>query len=1034
MLNQIILWAINHKWTTIVVSALIAVLGIFSLLTMKVDVLPNINKPTVAIFTEGEGLAPEEIERLILTPIESAVAGAPGVERIRGTASFGLAIVQVEFNWGSDVYRNRQIIQERIAQLNLPEGAKPTLGPVSSVMGEIMWAGISSKESTLDGMELRTLADWTIRPALLRLPGVSDVIVMGGDVREWQININAERLAQYELTVEDIVENVEGALQNRGGGILVENELEYPIRILVAPNEINELQSLGVGSFNDMPIVLGDVASLIEGPSPVRGAASIDGKEGVVMRIVKQPEAETLEVTKLVDETLESLEKSLPEGIELHNDLFRQEWFITASLENVIEALRDGIILVIIILILFLANTRTTLITLTAIPMSILVTAIVFKLLGFSVNVMTLGGIAVAIGELVDDAIVDVENVFTRLREWRKNGKQEPLEKVVFKASSEVRNSIVYATLLVAIVFLPIFFIPGVEGKLLAPLGLAYLTSLIASLFVSLTLTPALCVLLLGSSKKEETHEETKFVRWIKKNITPLIGWSINHSRTLITGIVGGLMIAIVLFMYAGKEGVPPFNEGAVTVGVVMPVGTDLQTSNDFASQVETKIREIPGIVRVSHLTGRAGADAHDSGANTSEIQVTFDHGLEEERTRLFGEIQKVLDEFQGADFSLGQPITHKMEELLSGVRAPIVIKVFGDDLDAMREVAEQVRDELKLQPGVTNAQIPKEVLIPEYRIFPNRERLGSLGLSSGEIADELEAGLLGVSVGQVQLGSAQVPVVVRYDIFSKGNMAAIRNLSFDGDQVTTLNDTSDIQIQGGLNRLSHEGGKRVIIVSANYQGKDIVGAVEEVKQDFESIELPQGITLSFEGTYKSQKENSLLLLMLFGVGLCFIFGILYHAFRSSAIVILIMLNIPTALIGGIIGVWVTGGVISLAHLIGFISLAGIVSRNGIMLISHTINLVKKEGLPFTPETMLRSTLDRVVPVLMTSLTALLALIPFLLSSEAPGKEMLYPLAVVIFSGLTVSTIISLFLTPSLFYRFGKKTMLSHTASIESSN
>ncbi len=1034
MLNQIILWAINHKWTTIIVSALIAVLGIFSLLTMKVDVLPNINKPTVAIFTEGEGLAPEEIERLILTPIESAVAGAPGVERIRGTASFGLAIVQVEFNWGSDIYRNRQIIQERIAQLNLPEGAKPTLGPVSSVMGEIMWVGISSKEANLDGMDLRTLADWTIRPALLRLPGVSDVIVMGGDVREWQININAERLAQYELTVEDIVENVEGALQNRGGGILVENELEYPIRILVAPNEINELQSLGVGSFNDMPIVLGDVASLIEGPSPVRGAASIDGKEGVVMRIVKQPEAETLEVTKLVDETLESLEKSLPEGIELHNDLFRQEWFITASLENVIEALRDGIILVIIILILFLANTRTTLITLTAIPMSILVTAIVFKLLGFSVNVMTLGGIAVAIGELVDDAIVDVENVFTRLREWRKNGKQEPLEKVVFKASSEVRNSIVYATLLVAIVFLPIFFIPGVEGKLLAPLGLAYLTSLIASLFVSLTLTPALCVLLLGSSKKEETHEETKFVRWIKKNITPLIGWSINHSRTLITGIVGGLMIAIVLFMYAGKEGVPPFNEGAVTVGVVMPVGTDLQTSNDFASQVETKIREIPGIVRVSHLTGRAGADAHDSGANTSEIQVTFDHGLEEERTRLFGEIQKVLDEFQGADFSLGQPITHKMEELLSGVRAPIVIKVFGDDLDAMREVAEQVRDELKLQPGVTNAQIPKEVLIPEYRIFPNRERLGSLGLSSGEIADELEAGLLGVSVGQVQLGSAQVPVVVRYDIFSKGNMAAIRNLSFAGDQVTTLNDTSDIQIQGGLNRLSHEGGKRVIIVSANYQGKDIVGAVEEVKQDFESIELPQGITLSFEGTYKSQKENSLLLLMLFGVGLCFIFGILYHAFRSSAIVILIMLNIPTALIGGIIGVWVTGGVISLAHLIGFISLAGIVSRNGIMLISHTINLVKKEGLPFTPETMLRSTLDRVVPVLMTSLTALLALIPFLLSSEAPGKEMLYPLAVVIFSGLTVSTIISLFLTPSLFYRFGKKTMLSHTASIESSN
>ncbi len=1031
MLNRIILWAIEHKWTTVIISILIAGLGIVSLLTMKVDVLPNINKPTVAIFTEGEGLAPEEIERLILTPIESAVSGAPGVERIRGTGSFGLAIVQIEFNWGSDIYRNRQIIQERIAQLSLPDGAKPTLGPVASVMGEIMWAGISSKKSNLDGMQLRTLADWTIRPALLRLPGVSDVIIMGGDVREWQININAERLAKYGLTIEDIVKNVEGALRNRGGGILVQNEREYPIRILVAPSKINELQSLGVGIFDEKPIVLGDVASLVEGPSPVRGAATIDGKDGVVMRIVKQPEAETLVVTKLIDETLISLEKGLPEDIELHNDLFRQEWFITASLENVVEALRDGIILVIIILILFLANVRTTIITLVAIPMSILITAIVFKMLGFSVNVMTLGGIAVAIGELVDDAIVDVENVFTRLREWRKNGKQEPLASVVFKASSEVRNSIVYATLLVAIVFLPIFFIPGVEGKLLAPLGLAYLTSLMASLLVSLTLTPALCVFLLGVAKKDDQHEETKFVRWIKKSTTPYIRWSINNSRKLIMGIAGGLMIAVLLFVYAGKEGVPPFNEGAVTVGVVMPVGTDLKTSNNFASQVEKKIREIPGIVRVSHLTGRAGADAHDSGANTSEIQVTFGHGLEGERKRLFGEIQRVLDGFKGADFSLGQPITHKMEELLSGVRAPIVVKVFGDDLGVMREVAEKVRDELKRQPGVTNAQIPKEVLIPEYRIFPNRERLGSLGISSGEIAEQLEAGLLGESVGQVQLGSAQVPVVVRYDSLTKGNMSALRNLSFAGDQVSTLSDTSDVQIQGGRNRLGHEAGKRVMTVSANYQGKDIVGAVAKAKENLESQKMPQGIMLSFEGTYKSQQENSALLSVLFLIGLGLIFGILYHAFRSASIVALIMLNIPTALIGGIIGVWLTGGVVSLAHLIGFISLAGIVSRNGIMLISHTINLVKKEGLPFTPETMLRSTLDRVVPVLMTSLTALLALVPFLLSSEDPGKEMLYPLAVVIFSGLTVSTIISLFLTPSLFYRFGKKTMVSYTTSIE---
>ncbi len=1032
MLNRIILWAIRHRIATVGFALGIVVLGLWSLAGMKVDVLPDVNKPTVAVFAEGEGLAPEEIEQLILRPIEAAVAGAPGVERVRGTASFGLAIVQAEFRWGSDLYRNRQIIQERLAQLDLPEDVRPVLGPVASVMGEIMWAGLTANDASIDGMELRTLADWTIRPALLRVPGVSDVIVMGGDVREWQIRLNAERLRRYGLEVGDVIAQVEGSLKNRGGGILVQDRKEYPIRIMLAPTQVAELREIGIGSFEGNPIRLADVADVEEGPSPVRGSATIDGKPGVIMRIVKQPEAETLAVTEAVDETLERLHAGLPAGTELKNDLFRQEWFIEAGLDNVIEALRDGTLFVIVILILFLMNVRTTAITLTAIPLSILITIIVFRAMDMSVNVMTLGGITVAIGELVDDAIVDVENVFRRLREWRKSGMKEPPGDVVFRASSEVRNSIVYATILVAIVFLPMFFIPGVEGRLLAPLGFAYLVALVASLAVSLTLTPALCVLLLAKPHAKDHEEETRFVRWLKRRLTPGIIWSVRHPKHVIGGVVVTIAIAVGMFAIAGKEGVPPFNEGAVTIGVVMPVGTDLETSNAYASKVEERIRAIPGVRRASHSTGRAGADPHDSGANTSEIQVAFEPGLEKERERLFADIQRTLDGFTDADFSLGQPITHKLEELLSGVRAPIVVKLFGEDLPALRQAATLVRDELAAQEGVKNAQVQREVLVPEFRIYPNRNRLADLGLSNGEVSEDLERGLLGVSAGQVQLDGARVDVVARYDLLSRGNAQALRDLSLPFEGAEALGNVAEVRLEAGRNRLSHEGGRRVMVVSANYQGNDIVGAVETARQAIEARgRLPQDVTASFEGTYKSQKENSRRLAALFGVGLVLIFFVLFHAFRSVPVVLQVMLNVPTAFIGGMIGIWLTGGVVNLAHLVGFVSLAGIVSRNGIMLISHSLNLVRKEGMPFTPETMLKATLDRVVPVLMTALTASLALIPLLLAGEDPGKELLHPLAVVIFGGLTSSTLISLFMTPALFYRFGKKAALTGPVAID---
>ncbi len=993
--------------------------------TMRVDILPDINKPTVTVFVEAEGLAPEEVERLVLTPVEASVAGTPGAERVRSTASFGLAIINIEFKWGTDIFRNRQIIQERLTRVQLPEGIKPVLGPVGSIMGEIVWAGVTSDNPEIDAMELRTLADWTIRPALLRVPGVSEVLVMGGDIREWQINLNAERMKQYGMRLEDVEMKVRTALNNKSGGILVQSGREYPLRILLAPTDISQLRELAIGNTEGRPVRLADLASIVEGPSPVRGNATINGKPGAILRVVRQPDAETLKVTQGVDEALDSLRSSLPEGAVLHNDLFRQEWFIHSGLKNVLEALRDGSLLVVLILILFLMNVRTTAITLTALPLSILASAIVFKIFGFSVNVMTLGGLAVAIGELVDDAIVDVENVFRRLREWRAGGMKEPIKEVVFKASSEVRNSIVYATFLVAVVFLPIFFIPGVEGKLLSSLGAAYLISLVASLFVSLSVTPVLCSLLLvkGSSKSHE--EETKFVKFIKRKLTPAISWTIRHVKVAVFAIVIAVAASGWMYVKAGKEGIPPFNEGSATVLALMPVGTDVYTSNAYTSTVETALKQIKGVRSVSHITGRAGVDAHESGANRSEIQVVFEPGLEKERTRLFKEVQEVLNKFGGAEFSLGQPITHRVEELLSGVRSPVVIKLFGDNTDDMKLAADIILAKLKTLPTMKNPQIQKDVLVPEFRIYVDRNRLAEYGLSSGEVAEELEMGLMGSEVGQVRLGAASVNVVARYDAESKGNTLALRDLSLPFEGAGSLGNAADIKIEGGRNRFSHEGGKRTLVVSSNYQGSDIVGDVEKVKTTIDSTKLPTGVTVSYEGTYKSQKENSKRLGILFIVGLVLIFGILYKAFKSVPLVLQIMFNIPTVLIGGMIGVWLTGGVLNLAHLIGFISLAGIVSRNGIMLVGRCLQLIKVEKQEFSVDTIVRATLDRVVPVLMTSLVTALALIPLMLAGGEPGKELLNPLAVVIFGGLVSSTVISLFLTPAIFYRFGKKAALA---------
>ncbi len=1025
MFNKIIAWSLGNKITVLVVAGIIVVAGGWSIATMKVDILPDINKPTVTIFAGSDGLAAEEVEKLILNPIEAAVAGAPGVERIRSSASFAQATVNMEFPFGSDILRNRQIVQERLSQAILPIGVKPTLGPSTSLLGEIMWVGINSTDTKVSPMELRTLADWTIRPALLKIPGVANVLVMGGDVREWQINLNAERLRRYDLMLNDVRTGVENALVNKSGGLLTENEKEYAIRILVAPSRVDELRDIAVGrnKADGRPIRLGDIAEVKEGASIIRGSGAIDGKYGVILRIIRQPDAQTLAVTDEINKTFASLKASLPAGVELHPNLFRQENFIRAGLSNVEGALRDGTLLVILVLIIFLMNLRPTLITLTAIPLSILVTAIVFKAFGLSVNVMTLGGIAVAVGELVDDAIVDVENIFRRLRLWAVAGKKEKRESVILSASQEVRNSIVYATVLVAIVFLPLFFIPGLEGRLLFALGAAYLVSLVASMLVSLTVTPVLASFLLNEKSLHGHEEETKIVQKIKEKITPWMYWCVNNVKIVGSVTLAALVITAGTYFLAGKEGIPPFNEGSMVIMLFLPPDTALSATNAYVAKLETAILQVDGVRQVSNIAGRAVADPHGGSPNSSEVQIALKPGFEGDRDRIFRDIQAILDAKGGADFSLGQPITHRMEMLLSGVRAPIVVKVFGDDSDKMQKAAEMALSELKKQKGIKNARIQQNTVVPEFRIYVDKNRVAEYGLSSGAVAEELQMGLMGDTLGQVRLGAASVNVIARFDPESKGTGSSLRDLALPFTATASLGSIGDAKFEGGLTGIDHEGGKRTLAVTANYQGTDVVGAVGAAKESLESQKLPVGTTISFEGNYKSQKESSRRLGTLFILGLVMIFGVLYHAFRSAPIVLLIMMNIPLVLIGAMAGIFLTGGSVNLAHMVGFIALAGIVSRNGIMLIGRGLSLVQKEGMPFTPDTVVKATLDRVVPVLMTSLVTALALVPLLVSGSDPGKELLHPLAVVMFGGLISSTVISLFLTPALFYRFGKNAV-----------
>lgn len=1024
MLDNIIRYSLKHRLLVIALTALAITYGVWALISLPIDVFPDLNRPTVNIMTEAHGLAPEEVETLVTFPLETSLNGLPGVQRVRSTSAVGLSVIYVEFDWGTNVFHNRQMVQEKIAlaKEKLPKSVTPIMSPIASIMGEIQLVGLSSPDGSVSALDLRTLADWQIRPRLMSIPGVSQVVAIGGGVRQFQILISAEKLQRYQLTMDDVEHSLSDLSINSTGGFIDIDSQEFLIRNIGAVREIDDILNSFVGLHLGRPVLVKDIAAVQEGPQVKRGDASVNGKPSVILTIQKQPGTNTIELTKKVDAALAELEKSLPAGVKLEPSLFKQANFIRTSIENVQAALADGVFLVLIVLFLFLMNFRTTAITMTAIPLSFVLTAIVFKLFGLSVNTMTLGGLAIAIGELVDDAIVDVENVFRRLRENKLLANPKNTLRVVFEASSEVRNSIVLATIIVCLVFVPLFSMGGIEGRLFAPLGISYIVSLIASMIVSLTVTPVLCSFLLAKGKLLE-HKDSSFVVFLKKWDRHFLEKSLAHPKIVLGASSLLLLAAIVVSGFIGRDFLPQFNEGTATISAIATPGISLAESNKLGLQAEQLIMESPEVTSVSRRTGRAELDEHAEGVHYSEIDVDF---KEEGRPRkaVLEEIRTKLTQIPGIVVNIGQPISHRLDHLLSGVRAQIAIKVFGPDLATLRAKASEVQEAIKDLKGLVDLQAEQQVLIPQVKVQLLREEAARYGTSAGDLALLLEKALQGEVVGQILEGQKSINVFMRFDEKSRSNLDLIRQTPLktlpDGTKVR-VEMIADVYETTGPNVIGRENAQRRIIVQANSSGRDIQTLMEEIQKRIqEKVELPPEYFISYGGQFESQQQASKMMTLLGTISLLAIFLILYTNFKSAFISFQVMLNIPMAFIGGVFAIYISNGTISIASLVAFVTLCGIASRNGIMMISHYLHLMKQEGEVFSKEMVIRGSLERLVPVLMTTLTAILGLMPLVLSEGEPGKEILHPLAVVIVGGLLSSTLLDIFVTPTIFYHFGK--------------
>ncbi len=1026
MLDRIIKFSLSHRLLVISIAAFFLAYGGWIAAHLPVDVFPDLNRPTVTIMTEASGLAPEEVETLVTFPLETSLNGLPGVERVRSSSGVGLSIVYVEFSWGTDIFRNRQLVQEKLtlAKEKLPKNITPIMGPISSIMGEIQLIGLTSKDVSANPMNLRTVADWTVRPRLLSIPGVAQVTSIGGGVRQFQILLSAVKIQKLQMSIEDIEHNLSEISLNSTGGFINIEENESLIRVLGAIRNREEILNSVVGMHLGKPVLVRDVAEVTEAPQTMRGDASVNASPGVIMSIQKQPGASTIELTREIEQALKELEKTLPSHIEINPNLFKQANFIETSIANVEEALRDGVILVFIVLFLFLLNFRTTIITITAIPLSFVLSAIVFKIFGLSVNTMTLGGLAIAIGELVDDAIVDVENVFRRLKENKSLVKPRNILLVVYKASSEVRNSIVIATIIVCLVFLPLFSMGGIEGKLFIPLGLAYIISLLASMAVSLTVTPVLCSYFLTNSKLLD-HHDGALVLALKKIETQILHKSLKHPKGII-GVTLALFLCVLgLSFNMGRDFLPKFNEGTATISMMAQPGISLEESNKLGHIAEALILKSPEVKSVSRRTGRAEQDEHAEGVHSSEIDVDFKDGGRS-RAVVLSEIRNNLSTIEGVFINLGQPISHRLDHLLSGVRAQIAIKVFGSDLAILRAKGAEIKKAIEGTEGLVDLQTEQQVLIPQVKIQLLREEAAKYGIVVGDLAQLLEKALQGAVVGQILEGQKNIDVLMRFDEKSRSDLELIKKTPIktlaDGTKIT-VEKVADVFESTGPNIVNRENAQRRIVVLANSSGRDLDGLVREIQAKIgEKVKMPEGYFVFYGGQFESQQQAAKLMTFLAILAVLGIFIVLYMHFKSKFIAIQVMLNIPMAFIGGVIGIYLTDNTISIASLVAFVTLCGISSRNGIMMISHYLHLMKHEHEKFGEQMVIRGSLERLVPVLMTALTAILGLIPLAFAGGAPGKEILHPVAVVIVGGLISSTLLDMFVTPTVFYHFGKKS------------
>lgn len=1038
MLDLIIRFSLKNRLTVLVLSLILLVYGAFVTVNLPIDVFPDLNRPVVTLITNAAGMAPDEVETLITIPLETNINGTPGLTRVRSLSWIGVSLIYAEFEWGTDIYKNRQLIAEKIQLTSerLPKGTIPVMAPASSIMGEIMFVGLVSPTKKVSAMELRTIADWVVRPRLMTITGLSQIVPIGGEVKQYQILVDSKKLQSKNLTLEDLKHSLEEISENTTGGFLNKEGKEFLIRPLGRVQSLEDIENSFVGLHLGLPVLVKEIATVKIGPQVIRGQGSINGNDAVILTIQKQPGTDTTKLTALIEEELKSIQKMLPEGAEIKSDLFKQSKFIENSISNVEEALRDGAIMVAIILILFLLNVRTTVITLTAIPMSFVITAIVFKWLGLSVNTMTLGGLAVAIGELVDDAIVDVENVFRRLKENKQlESPQNPFV-VIYKASSEVRNSIVFSTIIVVLVFIPLFAMSGIEGRLFAPLGLAYIISLIASLIVSLTVTPALCSYLLPNAKAVE-HSDGKLVQWLKKIVEKTVRHNLKTPLPIIIICTILFLLSAAAIPFMGRNFLPEFNEGTAVVGVASLPGISLEESNELGLAIEKKLMQIPEIRSVVRRVGRAELSEYVEGSDWNEYDIDFkEKGREKEI--VLNEIRKTIKSVAPeVAVNVGQPISHRLDHLLSGVRAQIALKVFGPDLTELRRIAFEMKEELEPVKGLVDLQVEPLVLIPQVKVAIDREASSQKRMSAGELANNMALLLNGSTIGRFIEGQRSFDIYVRMNDESRNSISGIENTLVQtlptGEKVK-VSDVSEVYEGQGPNLINREDMIRRIIISGNSDGRDLESLVNEIKAKISKVELPNGYFVKIGGQFESQQAASKLILALGIFSLLGVFFVLFVHFKSAFLSLQVMLNIPLALIGSVVAIYLTERTLSLATMVAFITLCGIASRNGIMMISHYLHLMKEEGEHFSEEMIVRGTLERLVPVLMTALSAALALVPLLLSRGEPGKEILYPVAVVIVGGLFSSTLLDIFITPIVFFHYGKKSTENYLKEDHSQN